>query len=144
MNTKIVVFLIACISLSLIGGLMVRGQVQDKQDVQQQQEIAKQQARIHFMRGKLDSNKKIVEGLSLKDFAMIRDGAQGVTEIVIGQHWFVLDTPAYEDYSQDMEQAAKRLVDAADKKNLEAATLRYFELTLSCIDCHRFLETQSW
>ena len=143
MKARIVVFLIACMSLSLIGGLMVRAQVQDKQDVQLQ-EKAKQQARKHFMRGKLESNKKIVEGLSLKDFAMIREGAKGVTAIVKGQHWFVLDTPAYKDYSQDMEQAAKRLVAAADKKNLEAATLRYFELTLNCIDCHRYLETQSW
>lgn len=143
MKTRIVVLLIACMSLTLIGGLMVRAQVQDKQDVDQQEQV-KQQARKEFMRGKLESNQKIVEGLSLKDFAMIREGAQGVTAIVIGQHWFVLDTQAYRDYSQDMEQAGQRLVDAADKKNLEAAALRYFDLTLNCIDCHRYLETQSW
>ncbi len=141
MKARIVVFLVGCLTLSLIGGLVVRAQVQDRPD---QQERVKQQARKKFMRGKLDSNKKIVEGLSMKDFAMIREGAQNVTAVVKGQHWFVLDTPAYKQYSQDMEQAAQLLVDAADKKNIEAATLRYFDLTLDCIDCHRYIETQSY
>ena len=144
MNAKIIVVLIACLSFSLVGGIMVYAQVQDKQDVQDEQEQAKQQARQLFMRGKLESNQKIVEGLSLKDFDLIREGAQGVTAIVKGQHWFVLNTPEYNEYSRDMEQAGKRLVDAADDKNIEAAALRYFDLTLNCIDCHRYLETQSW
>ncbi len=143
MKARIIVLLIACLGLSLTGGLAVRPQIQDQQDVDQLEQI-KQQARKEFMRGKLDSNKQIVEGLSLKDFAMIRQGAEGVTAIVKGQHWFVLNTREYKEYSQDMEQAAKRLVEAADQKNLEAAALRYFDLTLNCIDCHRYLETQKW
>ena len=141
MKARIVVFLVGCLTLSLIGGLVVRAQAQDRPD---QQERVKQQARKKFMRGKLDSNKKIVEGLSMKDFAMIREGAQNVTAVVKGQHWFVLDTPAYKQYSQDMERAAQLLVDAAEKKNIEAATLRYFDLTLDCIDCHRYIETQRY
>jgi hypothetical protein len=78
---------------------------------------------------------------SFKDFALVREGAQGVTALVKGQHWFVLNTPEYNDYSKNMEQAAQRLVKAADNNNIEAAALRYFDLTLNCIDCHRYLET---
>ena len=93
------------------------------------------------MRGKLLSNQKIVEGLSLKDFGLVREGAKGVTELVKGQHWFVLDTPEYQAHSKAMEDAANRLIRAANEKNIDAVTLRYFDLTLSCVDCHRYFET---
>ena len=134
--------MIACAGLLLAGGLLVRGQVQDNQDVDQREQIL-QEARQQFMRGKLSSNQKIVEGLSLKNFAMIRDGAESVTALVKGQHWFVLDSQEYKDYSKDMEQAAQLISNAAEDKNLESAALRYFDLTLTCIDCHQYLERQS-
>lgn len=136
---RVVILLMACASLSLLGGLAVPAKVQPNQ-VKQDEQI-KSKARKQFMRGKLTSNQKIVEGLSLKNFALVREGAEGVTALVKGQHWFVLDTPEYKEYSKDMEQAAQRLIKAADNKNIEAATLRYFEVTLNCIDCHRYLET---
>jgi hypothetical protein len=141
MNAKRVVILVmACVSLSLLGALAVPVAVQPPQEVQQDEKI-KTAARKQFMRGKLISNKKIVEGLSLKDFALVREGAEGVNALVKGQHWFVLDTLEYQDYSKDMEQAAQKLIKAADDKNMEAAALRYFDVTLNCIDCHRYLET---
>ena len=141
MNAKRVVMLVmACTSLSLLGALAVPVAVQPTQEVQQDDKI-KSQIRKQFMREKLSSNQKIVEGLSLKDFGLVREGAEGVTALVKGQHWFVLDTPEYNDYSKDMEQAAQKLIKAADDKNMEAAALRYFDLTLNCIDCHRYLET---
>lgn len=141
MNAKrVVVIVVACASLSLLGGLASSARFQPKQEVQQDEQI-KIEARKQFMRGKLTSNQKIVEGLSLKNYALIREGAEGVTALVKGQHWFVLETREYKDYSKDMEQAAQRLVAAADDKNIEAAALRYFDLTLNCIDCHQYLET---
>ena len=94
------------------------------------------------MRGKLVSNQKIVEGLSLKNFEMIQEGAVAVVMLVKGQHWFVLDTPGYRQHSEEMARAAKRLEDAAKDGNIEAAALRYFDLTLTCIDCHQYLETE--
>ena len=110
------------------------------QDTSQSEQI-KSAARKEFMRGKLVSNQQIVEGLSLKDFGLIQQGARGVTELVKGQHWFVLKTPEYKAFSQEMESSAQRLISAAEDKNIEAAALRYFELTLKCIDCHMYLET---
>ena len=41
----------------------------------------------------------------------------------------------------DMETAANRLQEAAKREDIEASALRYFELTLNCIDCHQYLET---
>lgn len=139
-------FVIAALFSTLcLGGLVALAGMptqQENQDQKNQVEDVKSEARQAFMRGKLVSNQKIVEGLCLKDFDMIQEGAKAVTQMVLGQHWFVLDTPGYRQQSQEMERAAKRLHDAAKGKNIEAATLRYFDLTLTCIDCHQYLETQ--
>ena len=116
------------------------GQQQEEQ--KSEREKVKSDARQAFMRGKMVSNQQIVEGLSLKNFEMIQEGATAVVMLVKGQQWFVLDTPGYRMHSQEMERAAKRLQAAAEDKNLDAAALRYFDLTLTCIDCHQYLETQ--
>jgi hypothetical protein len=64
-----------------------------------------------------------------------------VTALVMGQHWFVLDTHEYKEFSKAMEDSANQLIRAANEKNVDAAALRYFDLTLRCIDCHRYVET---
>jgi len=115
-----------------------------EQDQDQDAEDIKTAARKAFMQGKLESNKKIVHGLTTKNYPMIKEGAQDVTALVKGQHWFVLDTPEYKSYSQDMSNIALKLEKAADDKNLEAAALRYFDLTVSCIDCHQYIEKQRY
>lgn len=147
MNGKrIVVVIMACVSLSLLGALAIPAKVQPAAEFlpkMTQDEDLKSEARKQFMRGKLLSNQKIVEGLSLKDFGLVKEGAEGVTALVKGQHWFVLETEEYKNYSREMEQAARMLEVAAKDKNIEAAALRYFDLTLNCIDCHRYLETMN-
>lgn len=122
-----------------------RQQEPDVQDTQEEKlEKIKSTARQMFMQGKLMSNQKIVEGLTTKNYEMIRSGADSVTALTKGEHWFVLDTPEYKSYSEDMKAAAARLHEAATKENIEAATLRYFELTLNCIDCHNYIEKQQF
>lgn len=97
-------------------------------------------ARQAFMRGKLAANQKIVEGLTVKNFEMVAEGAAQTKALVKGQHWFVLDTPEYKKLSEEMEVAATRLEEAARAKNIDSAALRYFTVTLSCLDCHTYLE----
>ncbi len=110
----------------------------------QDQDDVKTDSRKAFMRGKLVSNQKIVEGLSVKNFGMIAEGAAGVKALVKGQHWFVLNTPEYKRLSAEMEISANRLELAANAKNVDAAALRYFDLTLNCLDCHNYIETQKY
>ncbi len=141
MKTVLIIAIFAVSGLAF-GGLGISSGTWQPQDQQTSKvEQIKQDARQAFMRGKLTSNQQIVEGLAIKDFDLVRDGAQGVTALVVGQHWFVLDTPEYKRFTQDMADAAARLELAAANKNIEAAALRYFDLTLTCIDCHQYLET---
>jgi hypothetical protein len=119
--------------------------VQEKnQDTQESQEEIKAKLRQTFMRGKLVSNQKIIEGLSVKNFDLISEGAAGTKAMVKGQHWFVIDSPEYKRFSNEMELAASRLEQAAKDKNLDAAALRYFDLTLNCLDCHGYIEGRKY
>lgn len=136
------VFAVAVTCL-LMGGMAVRAGLHQESQQQEEDDI-KTAARKAFMRGKLTSNQKIVEGLSTKNYDMIREGADAVMALTKGQHWFVLDSPEYKSYSEDMTIAARRLHEAAGEKNLDAAALRYFDLTLACLDCHRYIETQKY
>jgi hypothetical protein len=122
-------------------------EVQDSQQATGEadsQDSIKASARKTFMRGKLQSNQMIVEGLATKNFEMIAAGATSVTLLVKGQHWFVLDTAEYKRFSEDMELAATQLHAAAKAQNMEGAALRYFDLTLNCIDCHRYVEQRKY
>ena len=146
-GTTWVVSLSALLTLFLTGMAIAPGYVVSPipELVQDQEpsetEAIKQDARRAFMRSKLTSNQQIVEGLSLKDFDLIREGAQGVSALVKGQHWFVLETEEYQEHTVAMKDAADRLQKAAVQENIDAAALRYFDLTLTCIDCHQYLET---
>ncbi len=141
MNTMIKLALALVLGMSVATTTLTFGFGNQQDDTTQEADKIKQEARQAFMRGKLTSNQQIVEGLSLKDFDLIRSGAEGVKALVKGQHWFVLTTPEYEKLTGDMSQAANRLAAAATNQNIEAAALRYFDLTLTCIDCHQYLET---
>ena len=94
------------------------------------------------MRGKLASNSRIVEGLTTKDFDLVAQGALEIKMLVRGHQWFVFDEPEYKRYSKEMERAAGHLQAAAREKNMDAAALRYFRLTMNCLDCHRYIETR--
>lgn len=95
--------------------------------------------RRDLMRTKLMFSQNIVEGLSTRNFNLIRDGAQEIDAvmraIVVGPGNHI----EYKRMAQELRMATDNLVRAADSGNLEAAALRYFDLTLRCIDCHEFL-----
>lgn len=111
---------------------------------QEQQEELRVAARKAFMRGKLASIQKIVEGMATKNFGLIAEGASEIKALVKGQHWFVLQTNEYQDFSAEMERAADRLEQAAKNKSVDTAALRYFDLSLNCLDCHEYIEKQKY
>lgn len=111
---------------------------------EQQDEDLRVAARKTFMRGKLASIQKIVEGMSTKNFGLIAEGASEIKALVKGQHWFVLQTNEYQDFSAEMERAAERLEQAAKSHSVDTVALRYFDLTLNCLDCHGYIEKQKY
>ena len=106
-----------------------------------QQEVPKQDtiARRDFMRTKLTFSQAIVEGLAVKNFDIINTAATEIRNVTEGEMWLVHKTPEYNRYSDELKRSVEELIKASEAKNLEGCTLRFFDVTLKCIDCHEYL-----
>lgn len=90
-----------------------------------------------FMRPKLGHAQRVLEGLALEDYTMIGKSAAALAKLAEAAEWQVLPDPEYVRYSSDFQRICNDLAVAADKKNLDAATLSYVQLAMNCVDCHQ-------
>jgi adenosyl cobinamide kinase/adenosyl cobinamide phosphate guanylyltransferase len=91
-----------------------------------------------FMQVKLKRAQQVVEGLALERFDLIAKSAQSLLLMSNESNWNVFQTVEYNRLSREFQDSAARLRKAADEKNLDGATLAYFEVTLNCVRCHRY------
>lgn len=91
----------------------------------------------NLMRRKLAESQKILEGLSLNDYEKITSGADELISISKLAEWKVLKDPQYELFSNEFRRRAAHVAQAGKEKNLDAATLGYVELTMTCVRCHK-------
>ena len=108
----------------------------------QQQEKKIEKDTSSFMKRKLTNSKNIVSGLATEDFELIEKSSQDLMLLSQEAEWKVMTTPAYLEMSRDFRASAKRVREAAKKKNLDGATLAYFEVTLSCVRCHKYIRNK--
>jgi cytochrome c556 len=92
-----------------------------------------------FMRAKLSHSQKVLEGLTTEDFDLIAKNSQAMSLLSQATNWQVLQTQEYLQQSQDFRRSADALTEAARKKNLDGAALAYVELTMKCINCHKYV-----
>ena len=92
-----------------------------------------------FMRIKLEHSKKVLEGLALEDYPMISKHANKMSLLSHEASWNVLQTEEYLLHSGEFQRTAATLTEAAQKKNLDGAALAYVELTMKCINCHKYV-----
>jgi hypothetical protein len=88
---------------------------------------------------KLESAQKVLEGLALEDFQLIEKESQAISLLTQENTWKVLQTPEYVQYSSDFRRTVDALTEAARKKNLDGAALRYVEMTMKCVQCHKYV-----
>ena len=92
-----------------------------------------------FMRVKLKHARQVLEGLAIEDFDKIAKSSQEMSLLSLASNWQVLQTAKYVEHSRDFRRAADRITEAARKGNLDAATLGYVEMTMRCVDCHKYV-----
>ena len=96
-----------------------------------------------FMQLKLDHSKSVLEGLALEDHEEIAKNAQALSLLSLESTWNVISTQEYLQHSKDFRRAIKQITEAAHEKNIDRATLGYVDLTIRCVECHKYLrETQ--
>ncbi|HMP79227.1 MAG TPA: hypothetical protein PKD54_07230 [Pirellulaceae bacterium] len=95
-----------------------------------------------IMLAKVRHAKSLVEGLALENHETIAVAAQGLMSLSQESAWRVIQTPEYLSMSDEFRSSAERLRDAANQENIDLATLAYFEVTLNCVRCHKYLRRQ--
>lgn len=92
-----------------------------------------------FMEMKLEHAKGILEGLATEDFEQIAKASQALTALSLESTWNAYTTMEYLDHSADFRRALNVVASAAQEKNLDRAALGYVNMTVQCIECHRYL-----
>ena len=94
-----------------------------------------------FMQSKLHYAQKVLEGLATEDYRMIDRNSQELSLLSLAATWQVFQTPEYLRNSAEFRRTSNGIRDAAKKKNLEAATLSYMEMTMKCVRCHQHVRS---
>ena len=95
-----------------------------------------------FMRAKLAHSSAVLEGLSLEDFGLVEKGAQELSLVSQDASWQVLQTEEYARQSVEFRRACDGLRRAAKEENLDAAVLAWMDVTMKCVQCHRYVRDE--
>ena len=102
-----------------------------------QQDDQKPPSRATFMRNKLMHAQKVLEGIAKENYDEIAKSAQAISLLTLEEQWNVITTEDYLRQSRAFRDAADALTEAAKARNLDAASLAYVDMTLSCVKCHK-------
>ena len=92
-----------------------------------------------FMREKLELTQGVLEGLAVEDYDLIIVKGAKISAMTKEMDWRIFENPNYEQQSATFRRHVDSLVKAAREKNLDAATLAYVRVTMSCVDCHKLV-----
>jgi hypothetical protein len=95
-----------------------------------------------FMRAKLAHSQNVLEGLAIEDFDLIDKGAQQLSLASEDASWQVLQTEDYARQSADFRRSCDSLRKAAKARNLDGAALAWMEVTLKCVQCHKYVRDE--
>ena len=92
-----------------------------------------------FMHDKLELAQRILEGVTLEDYDLLVTKATRLSAMSKEARWQAFQNPDYERYSAEFRRNVDALARAARDKNLDGATLGYVRMTISCVECHKFV-----
>src|SRR5262245_55515796 len=89
-----------------------------------------------WMEQKLLRSQNILAGLTRGDFDAVGDGAKQLIVLNYLEAYVRADVPEYKEQLQVFKFANGGLIKAAKARDINAATLAYTQLTVSCVNCH--------
>ena len=95
------------------------------------------------MRKKVAYSQQVLVGITLEDYGLIANNAEKLVELSNKTNWYSRQVPEYELFLNEFRRSAEQLMEAAKRKNLDAASLAYVQMTLSCVSCHKFIRQSS-
>lgn len=95
-----------------------------------------------FMRQKLIHSQSVLEGLAVEDYDQILTHGKKLIAMSQEGAWSVLGGTEYAELSQNFRRNAEALVKAANLASLDGATLAYVRVTMSCVECHKYVRSR--
>ncbi len=92
-----------------------------------------------FMREKLDHSQKLLAALATEDYFTLSKLSQRLSAMTQEASWQAFQNPDYTAFSASFRGHVNALSKAAGQKNIDAATLAYVRVTMSCVDCHKWV-----
>jgi len=90
-----------------------------------------------IMKSKLKHAQTAMEGLALENFVKLQESAKSMSALSRAAEWNVHKSPEYARFSKEFRQITTDLEKHAKEKNLDACTLDYIQLTMTCVACHK-------
>jgi hypothetical protein len=107
------------------------------------QDVPKPPSRVTFMRTKLIHAQKVLEGIAKEDYDEVAKSSQAISLLTMEEQWNVMTTEQYLRQSRAFRDSADAITDAAKARNLDAMSLAYVDMTLSCVKCHKSLRAKA-
>ena len=95
----------------------------------------------NFMQAKLNHAQKLLEGLATEDYEMIEKNSQELSLLSLASTWQVFQTADYVKKSEEFRRTTNDIKKAAERKSLDGAALSYMEMTMKCIQCHKYVRS---
>jgi len=92
-----------------------------------------------IMRLKLDYSHYILNGIATENFGLVATNAEKLSKLSQATAWRARQTAEYEVLSAEFRRNADALAKAAKDRNVDAASLAYVQMTLSCVNCHKYM-----
>jgi len=92
-----------------------------------------------FMRKKLEASQSILEGLAMEDFDLIARGAKQLKATSTAAEFLVIHDPLYAENADEFRRIIDKMEKAAKEKRIDGATLAYMDMTMSCVECHKYV-----
>ena len=76
------------------------------------------------------------------DFDQVVQGARALRLLTENEQWRVSPNIAYVRYTEEFVRLAEALEAEGKAQDIDGATLNYVNLTINCVNCHKFVRDQ--
>jgi hypothetical protein len=92
-----------------------------------------------FMELKLRNAQDVLSGIAVGDYELVKISGQALVRLSKKAEFALGNGLEYQRHSAAFRHAAEAVVQAAEDKNLDGATLAYLQMTLTCVKCQKHL-----
>jgi hypothetical protein len=126
-------------SLSIVLAVVIAGLAQAQGGAEPVEDMPKVARPLDsFMRRKLELSKDALKGIVTEDFPLIKKTAEGLEKMSRQAEWEVFHLDEYNHFSAEFRRIARSMAKQAENKNIDGSALAYMQLTMSCVECHKF------